>query len=140
MSHCEIYNKICTIKGCMCSVRFCVGVAYSSHNKQPHTALTPFHSGKPIVFEGLHGMSKEGTTQSQNAVIQSKPTPTCMLTDMHAPDTLRGRINTVQRKACSFMHAGFGGCRGDSLCFHRGFINRSKDHGSHRFLSDWNTK
>lgn len=46
----------------------------------------------------------------------------------------------MQRNACSFKCAGFRGWRGDSLCFLRGFRNRSKDHGSHSFLSDWNTK
>lgn len=29
------------------SVRFCVGVTYSCHYKQPHTALTAFDSDKP---------------------------------------------------------------------------------------------
>lgn len=50
------------------------------------------------------------------------------------------RMYILCAKKCLLIHScgGFGSCRGDSLCFHRGFINRSKERGRHRLLSDWN--
>lgn len=117
------------------SVRFCVGVTYSCHYKQPHTALTAFDSDKPSCrpdaqpLKSLTGWVTQvkvfsnvqlGTTQPTAASLKRcHPSWARIFTDLHASDTFLGCTYTVQRNACSFMHAGF-------WCLSRGFSVFSK--------------